>query len=189
MGSLQYPENFNAKDLYLDISLRACVGGVERDFLGRKTFDTKFYRDNIGFGITNIDIEIPTSLQPTIEITFKDLYGNTLFGTQRGSNDAIDTSCLFDWPPVKFIFSFKGYLGNMVTWVLNLKNTVISFVPSDGSYEAKCTFVPNQWGFLSDLPMLYLLACRRLRYVDYGIKSIKLYQRKLFLNQKVFFHM
>jgi len=175
MGNLQIPENFNMKDLYLDVRLRTCIfngdTGREHDFTGRATFDTTFYRDNIGFGITDISIEVNPSLQPVIDVTFKDLYGNTLFGTQRGKNNGIDSSVLFNWPPPKFVFSFKGYLGRKVTWLLNLKTTNVSFVSSDGSYEIKCTFVPNQWGFMADLPVLYLLACKKLRYKAYGNKD------------------
>ena len=173
MGNLQIPENFNMKDLFLDVSLRTCFNEKELDFTGKKTFSTTFYRDNIGFGITDISIEINTSLQPVIEITFKDLYGNTLFGTQRGNDDFIDYSVLFNWPPPKFVFSFKGYLGRKVTWMLNLKTSNISYIPSDGSYEVNCTFVPNQWGFMADLPALYLLACKRLRYEAYGNKQFE----------------
>jgi len=171
MGNLQKPEFFNMDDLYLNVRLKTCIDGSAYDFTGRKTFDTSFYTKNIGFGITDISIEINPSLQPLIDITFKDLYGNTLFGTQRASNDSIDSSVLFNWPPPKFIFTFKGYLGRSVTWILNLKTTNVSYVPSDGSYEVKCSFVPNQWGFLADIPVLYLLACKKLRYVDYGNKS------------------
>lgn len=173
MGNLQRPESFNMRDLELEVNLRTCIDGSEYDFTGRKTFDTTFYRQNIGFGITNIEIEINASLQPLIDVTFKDLYGNTLFGTQRGDNNSIDTSVLFNWPPPKFIFSFKGYLGHRVTWLLNLKTTNVSYVSSDGSYEIKCTFVPNQWGFLADIPVLYLLACKKLRYAAYGNSQIK----------------
>jgi len=168
MGNLQVPENFNMKDLYLDVNLSTCANSSSIDFTGKKTFNTSFYRQNIGFGITNINIDISPSLQPVIEISFKDLYGNTIFGTQRGVDDSIDSSVLFNWPPPKFIFSFKGYLGRKVTWLLNLKTTNVTFSPSDGSYEVKCTFVPNQWGFLSDIPALYLLACKKLRYEAYG---------------------
>jgi len=173
MGNLQRPEVYNMKDLTMDVKLRTCVDGSSYDFTGRKTFDTGFYRKNIGFGITDINIEINPSLQPAIEITFKDLYGNTIFGTQRGSNDDIDTSVLFNWPPPKFLFSFKGFLGREVTWMLNLKTTNVNFVPSDGSYEIKCSFVPNQWGFMADIPVLYLLACKRLRFKKYGKNEIK----------------
>ena len=33
----------------------------------------------------------------------------------------------------------------------------------DGSYDIKCDFVPNQWGFMADLPFLFLLAVKGLR--------------------------
>jgi hypothetical protein len=174
MGNLQEPENFNMKDLFIDVSLKTCIDNSSYDFTGKKTFNTTFYRKNIGFGITDINIEINTSLQPIIDITFKDLYGNTLLGTQRGNNDSVDTSVLFNWPPPKFIFSFKGYLGRKVTWLLNLKTTNVTFISSDASYEIKCSFVPNQWGFLSDIPVLYLLACKKLRYTAYGNKEMRI---------------
>lgn len=162
-GRFKRPKNFPMKDLTLDVNLLACYNGATVDLTGKKTFDTGFFRKNIGFGITNINIEINASLMPVIEITFKDLYGNTMMGTQRGEDNDIDTSILFAWPPPKFKFSFKGYLGRKVTWLLNLKTTNVNFVPSDGSYEIVCSFVPNQWGVFADIPFLYLIASKRLR--------------------------
>ena len=170
-GHFKKPINFSTKDLSLDVNLTACFNGTSRDFMGRETFNTSFFKKNIGFGITDVSIEISPSLQPVIEITFKDLYGNTVFGTQRASNESIDTSVLFAWPPPKFIFSFKGYLGRKVTWLLNLKTTNVSYVSSDGSYNIKCSFVPNQWGFFADLPFLYLIAAKKLRG-DYSGKRV-----------------
>lgn len=166
MGQELIPE-FSMKDLFIDVKLEACVGGTTFDFLGRKLFSTEFFREGVGFGITNIDIEINTSLQPLVSVTFKDLYGLTVFGGQSRNadddNQSHDYSVLFNWPPPKFLFSFKGYLGKPASWVLNLKRTSTSFNSSDGSYDVKCEFVPNQWGFFADLPFLYLLAVKRLR--------------------------
>jgi hypothetical protein len=161
------PEGFSMKDLFLDVKLEACVNGTTFDFLGRKLFSTEFFREGVGFGITSIDIEVNTSLQPLVTVVFKDLYGLTVFGGQsRAADDSgqsHDYSVLFNWPPPKFLFSFKGYLGKPASWVLNLKRTTTSFNSSDGSYDLKCEFVPNQWGFFADLPFLYLLAAKRLR--------------------------
>jgi len=161
------PDGFRMKDLFIDVRLEACVGGSTFDFLGRKLFSAEFFRQSVGFGITSIDIEINTSLQPLVTIVFKDLYGQTIFGGQdrhpTDSNVSIDYSVLFNWPPPKFLFSYKGYLGEPSTWLLNLKRTSTSFNGSDGSYDVKCEFVPNQWGFFADLPFLYLLAAKRLR--------------------------
>ncbi|MEK6829594.1 MAG: M15 family metallopeptidase [Nanoarchaeota archaeon] len=161
------PEQFNMKDLFIDVKLEACVGGTTFDFLGRKLFSTQFFREGVGFGITGIDIEINASLQPIVTVTFKDLYGLTVFGGQSRNADtdgqSHDYSVLFNWPPPKFLFTFKGYLGRPATWVLNLKRATTSFNSSDGSYDIKCEFVPNQWGFFADLPFLYLLAVKRLR--------------------------
>jgi len=166
------PEEFRMKDLFIDIKLEACVDGSSYDFLGRKLFSTEFFRKDVGFGITSIDIEVNTSLQPLVSIVFKDLYGSTIFGGQNreptDDKQSIDYSVLFNWPPPKFLFSFKGYLGKPASWVLNLKRTSTSFNSSDGSYDLKCEFVPNQWGFFADLPFLYLLAAKRLRKDSIG---------------------
>jgi hypothetical protein len=102
------PEEFRMKDLFIDVKLEACVDGSSYDFLGRKLFSTEFFRENIGFGITSINIEVNTSLQPLVVITFKDLYGSTIFGGQNressDDNQSIDYSVLFNWPPPKFLF-------------------------------------------------------------------------------------
>ena len=147
---------------YLDGSLTAIVNGSCYDFMGRKIFTTGFFRKNIGFGITNIDIEINQSLQPVVTITFKDLYGNVVFGKKSADADIPDYSILFNWPAPKFLFTFKGFLGKQVSWMLNLKKTGTTY-QSDGSYDIKCEFVPNQWGFMGDLPFLFLLAVKGLK--------------------------
>lgn len=167
--ALREPVPFNIKDLTLDVRLDTIVDGTHKDYTGKNIFSVGFFRKNIGFGITDIDIEVNTSLQPIITITFKDLYGNTVFGKTKDespdstTDDSVDFSALFNWPPPKFIFTFKGFLGKSATWMLNMKKTSVSYDSSDGSYNIKCDFVPNQWGFLSDLPFLYLLATKALR--------------------------
>jgi len=108
-------ERFNIKDLFLDARLVVCVDGTGYDYTGKETFSTSFFRESTGFGITNIDVEVNTSLQPIVEITIKDLYGKTV--VQQGG--VLDRSALFNWPPPKFYFTFKGYLGRRVTWILN----------------------------------------------------------------------
>ncbi len=159
---IERPDRFDLKDLYIDVKLEALVDGEPFDFTGRKHFTAGFFKENIGFGITNIKVEVNTSLQPIVEITFMDLYGNTMFGGQYNDRN-VDYSSFFRWPPPKFMFTFKGYLGRPVTWMLNLKQYDINFISQSGHYELKASFVPNQWGFFGDMPFLYLLAAKRLR--------------------------
>lgn len=147
---------------YLDGRLIAIVDGSQYDFMGREIFTTGFFRENIGFGITSINIEINTSLQPIVTITFKDLYGNAVFGKDVIDQDVPNYSVLFNWPPPKFLFTFKGFLGRQVSWVLNLKQTSTSY-QQDGSYDIKCELIPSQWGFMGDLPFLFLLAIKGLK--------------------------
>ena len=156
------PFKISDDGFYLDGRLTTIVDGSCYDFMGRKIFTTGFFRKNIGFGITNIDVEVNASLQPIVTITFKDLYGNAVFGKQMVSEEVPNYSVLFNWPPPKFLFTFKGYLGRQVSWVLNLKQTSTSY-KDDGSYEIKCEFIPSQWGFMGDLPFLFLLAVKGLK--------------------------
>ena len=176
------PENvsdlqFDAKDLYLDVRLTTISneGSVEtdpdtglisssvEDFTGKPTFKTSFFRESTGFGITNIKVETNTSLQPIVEIEFKDLFGKTVFGELSEVDTGVNYAALFQWPPPKFVFTFKGYLGAPVTWLLNMKTTSTQYNSDDGSYTIKATFVPNQWGMFSDIPFLYLYAVKKLR--------------------------
>ena len=183
LGHIIRPEEapFNISDpgFYLDVKLDAIVNGSSYDFTGKKIFSVEFFRQGIGFGITNIDIEVNTSLQPVITITMKDLYGNTVFGKnintglQPGLEQAgANYSVLFNWPPPKFLFTFKGFLGEQVSWILNLKKTSTTY-QSDGSYDVKCEFVPNQWGFMADLPFLYLLAVKGLKKKELSAEDFK----------------
>jgi hypothetical protein len=167
-------ESFNISDpgFYLDGRLTALVDGSNCDFMGKEIFTTGFFRDNIGFGITNVDIELNTNLNPIITITFKDLYGNTMFGKNQTNEEVPNYKVLFYWPPPKFLYTFKGYLGKQVTWLLTLKQTSTTY-QSDGSYDIKCDFVPNQWGFMADLPFLFLLAVKGLRKKELNDSDFK----------------
>lgn len=168
---------FEERDLYLDVRLTTIsnegtvvtdpdtglIQSSVEDFTGKPTFNVGFFREQTGFGITNIKVETNTSLQPIVEIEFKDLFGKTVFGELSDVDTGINYAALFQWPPPKFVFTFKGYLGSPVTWLLNMKTTSTQYNSDDGSYTIKATFVPNQWGMFSDIPFLYLYAAKKLR--------------------------
>jgi hypothetical protein len=164
MGFQQLPSSIPMDKLFLNVKLEAIpiLSNNIVDLTGSKTFTVGMMRENKGFGIIDIQIETKTSLQPIVDITFKDLYGNTVFDSSN-KDTVLDYALLFDWPPPKFKFTFKGYLGKPVTWIMNLKKTNTKYNSSDGSYEIKVSFVPNQWGYLADIPFLYLLAKKRLK--------------------------
>ena len=166
------PSFFDTKNLFIDVKLSAIVGGTAYNYMGTHYRDSEgegvdvidigFYKDNVAFGITNIEITVNTSLQPVIKIEFKDIAGSTSFGGDA-NKAGINYKQLFNWPPPKFRFSFKGYLGGQVTWLLNLKEYSIGFEPSDGSTKITAEFVPNQFGFMADIPYFYLKAVKKLR--------------------------
>jgi hypothetical protein len=154
---------FSQKDLFLDVKLETITINQKNalDFTGRPTFNVGFFRNSAGFGITSIKISTNASLQPTVDIEFKDLYGKTVFA--ESAQEGIDYKALFQWPPPKFKFTFKGYLGQPVTWMLNMKTTSTQFNSDDGSYTIRATFIPNQWGMFADMPFLYLFAVKKLK--------------------------
>ena len=168
------PPTFRHENLYMDAEIQAVVEDRCYDFTGRRYFHASLFgpssvevtssynmRNNIGFGITNINVDISTSLQPIIEITFKDLYGNTVFGNNNSEN--INYQVLFNWPPPKFLFTYKGYLGRQVSYMLSVKKIDTQFVSQDASYDIKVTFVPHQWGFFADIPFYFLKAVKGLK--------------------------
>lgn len=166
------PSYLNLSQLTLDVSLEVTKFSttpttpvqpiVASDFTGKNTFTIGMMTDGIGFGITKIDVETNASLQPIVTIEFKDLYGNAVFNKGIG-NPNVDYSSIFDWPPPRFVLTFRGYLGHQTSWILSLKKTHTSYNPNDGSYTINASFVPNVWGFFADIPVMYLLAYKKLK--------------------------
>ncbi len=144
-----------------------------KEFTGINTLSVGYLKENIGFGITNIDISTNASLQPIIEITFKDLYGNTVFSRNESNEASGMYKDIFDWPPPKFDLVYKGYLGKPTRLMLNLKKTDIQYNSSDGSFTIKCSFVPNTWGPFADIPALFLYAVKKLK-TDEGVDANKI---------------
>lgn len=142
-----------------------------KEFTGFDTYGVGYFKNNIGFGITDINISVNTSLQPIVEITFKDLYGNTVFSKNQENVSNGIYKDIFDWPPPKFDLVYKGYLGKPTRLMLNLKKTDIQYNSSDGSFTIKCSFVPNIWGPFADIPTLFLHAVKKLK-INEGQKDV-----------------
>ena len=151
MGALVpvFSDKIRMEDMTLDFSLEAARADYPDEkfqYDGKTTFGP--YKDGEAFGITSIEIDTSLNMQPQIEITFKDLYGNLVFKSGSNSN----YSKLFELPPPKFTLTFKGYVGKPIKYLLQLRSTSVNYITSDGSYEIKCKFVPNMYGFFGDIP-------------------------------------
>lgn len=156
-----YSENIKMEDMTLDFSLDASGSDDPSDTF---QYDGKItsigpYRDGYAFGITSIEIDTSLNMQPQIEITFKDLYGNMVFRDGGGKN----YSRLFELPPPKFTLTFKGYVGQPIKYTLQLRSTSVNYITSDGSYEIKSKFVPNIYGFFGDIPYKFLYSVDKLK--------------------------
>jgi hypothetical protein len=163
MGSLVpvFSDNIKMEDMTLDFSLEATRSDYPDQSFSYDGKDTVIgpYKDGYAFGITSIEIDTSLNMQPQIEITFKDLYGNLVFKSGGGGN----YSKLFELPPPKFTLTFKGYVGKPIKYVLQLRSTSVNYVTSDGSYEIKCKFVPNIYGFFGDIPYKFIYSVDKLK--------------------------
>jgi hypothetical protein len=163
MGALVpiFSENIRMEDMTLDFSLEAARSDYPDQSFSYDGKDTVIgpYRDGYAFGITSIEIDTSLNMQPQIEITFKDLYGNLVFKTGGDNN----YSKLFELPPPKFTLTFKGYVGKPIQYLLQLRSTSVNYVTSDGSYEIKSKFVPNIYGFFGDIPYKFIYSVDKLK--------------------------
>ena len=104
------PQRFDISKFNLDVKLEAIsnLDETRRDFVGKKTFSSSMFKEGKGFGITRISIVTNPSLQPIVEITFKDLYGNLAFGSQ---------TILYD---KQLILKYIGILKNLKYVIISL---------------------------------------------------------------------
>jgi len=150
------------QDLTLDYYLEATPvnkPGTNINMTGMDSYKIGPYLDSLGFGITSIEIDVKPNLQPVVNISFKDLYGNLIFSRNKEFNYDV----LFELPYPKFRLYVKGYLGKPVTFLLQVKSVKTNFQASDGSYEIKAEFIPNVFGFFNDIPYQYLFAVKGLK--------------------------
>ncbi len=176
MANVRPPEKYNSDELYLYCELTTSpeIGGGVVDFSGIKTYNIGFLKEGVGFGITNINVDITPSMQPVIEITFKDFYGNSSIEFRRNSEflgnliddtKSINYASIFELPYPKFKLILKGYIGKVIALDLNVKRIDVTYVANDGSYEIKAVFVPNLYGFFADLPFYFL---KSIKYLKFG---------------------
>lgn len=175
MANIKLPKNLRPEDLYLHCELWAYADdNTKIDFTGIKTYKVDFMKEGLGFGITDINIDISPSMQPIIEISFKDFYGNIAFGFTENENtiknlenstnvNDFNYGRMFDLPYPKFKLIIKGFLGKPICLYLNVKKISVTVNPNDGSYEIKATFIPNLYGFFADMPYSFLKAVKSLR--------------------------
>ena len=106
------------------------------------------------FGITGIDIDINSSVQPKVTIDFVDIRGATLF--EQGTCSPY--ASFFHMPYPVFELTVKGFYGKPVKYTLALRKFTSKFNPSTGNFEIRGEFIGYTYAFLADLVMGYALA-------------------------------
>lgn len=107
------------------------------------------------FGIKNIKIEYNASYVPTINITFVDIRGKTLF--ERGDDPNNPYNIFFQFPYPQFTLTIKGYFGRTVNIPLILEKTNTSFDGQTGDYTTEATFRSFTFALLNDIPLRYIV--------------------------------
>ncbi len=111
-----------------------------------------------GFGISSIEIDIKSKMVPTVNITFIDVKGSSLFNPQQvktasditSENEGSPYAVLFDFPPPTFVLIMKGVFGKATRYVLHLLNYSSDFDSNSGNFIIKAKFVGKVFAPLSD---------------------------------------
>lgn len=102
------------------------------------------------FGIESINITTAgANFIPTIQITFIDVRGKTLFESPK--NSPYNAFMHLPWPV--FYLTIKGYYGKAIKYRLHLVSFNTRFNPSNGNFEIDTKFVGSTYAFLNDIPL------------------------------------
>jgi len=115
-----------------------------------------FQSDKTGqtFGIDNITISIKGfNAVPTINITFIDVRGKTLFESPQNS----PYKAFFHIPWPIFYLTVKGFYGKAIRYRLHLVKFTSKFNESTGNFEINTSFVGSTYAYLSDIPLQGIL--------------------------------
>ena len=102
------------------------------------------------FGIESINITTAgANFIPTIQITFIDVRGKTLFESPK--NSPYNAFMHLPWPI--FYLTIKGYYGKAIKYRLHLVSFNTRFNPNNGNFEIDTKFVGSTYAYLNDIPL------------------------------------
>ena len=106
-----------------------------------------------GFGITEINVKVPASLTPTVDITFVDVRGAALMRDNKNS----PYNFIYDFPPPIYKLKMKGAYGKAVEFYLHMINKSVSLDTNTGNYIIKMNLISAQFAPLTDILLAYVL--------------------------------
>ena len=102
------------------------------------------------FGIESIRITIKGfNSIPTVDITFQDIRGKTLFESPENS----PYQAFFHLPWPIFYLTVKGFYGKAIRYRLHLVKMSSKFIDSTGNFQVLTSFVGSTYAYLSDIPL------------------------------------
>ena len=110
--------------------------------------------DNNLLLISDITINTPLNLTPTVTIKMEDIRGRALF--EQGENSPY--SVFFNYPYPLFYLTVKGYLGKAVKYQLALKTFNARFDTASGNFKIETVFMAYKYNVLTNLSMEYVKA-------------------------------
>lgn len=129
-----------------------------------------------GLQVESIDISYVNRLVPTVVINMVDIRGGGFFGREESTHlnryistdnmekdedgNAIDNiySGFMTLPYPRYKLHVKGYYGRDVVYQLTCSKFNARFDNNTGNFNITCEFIGYEYGFLSDLPVKYIVA-------------------------------
>lgn len=124
------------------------------------------YNMNEKIGLNNIRIEYNHWMYPTVTMDIIDINGHGLNGMESintySNNKQIRKGhslfeSFFTMPYPFFKLTFKGYLGESVTFNLTVETVKIKLNDSVGNFTLNVKFIGSKFGELTDIPMHFLI--------------------------------
>jgi len=154
-GTLNFLKNGDGEDYDTKWTNAFLNTEEKKDGTGTPTGEF-FQSDKSGqtFGIDNISISIKGfNSIPTINITFLDVRGKTLFESPENS----PYKAFFHIPWPIFYLTVKGFYGKAIRYRLHLVKFSTKFNESNGNFEVNTSFVGSTYAYLSDIPLQGIL--------------------------------
>jgi hypothetical protein len=124
--------------------------------------------DNNLLLISDISINTPLNLTPTVTIKMEDIRGRALF--EQGENSPY--SVFFNYPYPLFYLTVKGYLGKAVKYQLALKTFNARFDTASGNFKIECVFMAYKYNVLTNVSMEQVKAIPYMYRTKYTLSPV-----------------
>ena len=159
----------NVKSSYINL-MKGADGILTTDYSDVGVMEIYNGGNKESLGIESINIKYSSWFYPEVDIKFVDVRGNSVFSSMESSNDpdkkgdASFMESFFKFPYPIFKLTVKGQYGSPVTFKLTVRDVRSTFNSSTGNYEIMVKFIGYMYGYLTDIPMQYLLISPDIKY-------------------------